>query len=240
LPPVSTATLTGKSGQANFYRSDVKINIKTTDDLSGVLNVQYNLDGAGFQKIAGDTALIKVSKEGKHAITFFSTDKAGNNEAEQTINFTIDKTAPEVSIQFDPATKDLNFSGTDGTQVFAQDKDDTIILTDQAGNTTELKLKDKDRKKSMKAEIKSLKYNGEAQDISKNLMEFSWHFDKKQNLDTLSQHVQSKRDYNVLAVFDGKNTKIAGKDFPGKISKTFSGLKLLKITTSNGDLSWSY
>jgi parallel beta-helix repeat protein len=156
----------------------------------------------------------------------------------------IDKIAPEVVIQFDPVTKDLKFTGTDNitenSMVMVYDKDDKIVLKDGLGNTTEIKLKGKNRKILMSAEIKSLKYNGVSADISKNKMVYLWLYDKNKNLKILSQSVQSRRGYNILAVYDGKNTKITGKDSSGKISKSFSGLKIIKITTNKGDLSWSY
>ncbi len=56
----------------------------------------------------------------------------------------------------------------------------------------------------------------------------------------LSQHVNSRKDYNVTADFDGKNTVLEGKDVGGKIKKTFSGLKIIKITTNKGDFDWNY
>ena len=65
----------------------IEINITATDEGSGVLNISYNLDGAGFQKIDGDTAKVDIFGEGKHTIVFFATDKAGNNEIEQTLDF---------------------------------------------------------------------------------------------------------------------------------------------------------
>ncbi len=244
LPPVSAATLTGTAGQSGFYRSDVSVNLKAVDDISGVLNIEYNLDNTGSQKKSGDTAVINVKGEGKHTLTFFSTDKMGNNESEKTLDFIIDKTAPEVVIQFDQSTKDLKFTGTDSVSdaslISVQDKDDTITLTDQAGNTTEIKLKDKNRKILMLAEIKSLKYNGVLANISKNEMAFSWLYDKNKNLKTLSQHIQSKKGYNILAVYDGNRTALLGKDASGIILKSLSGLKIIKITTSKGDLTWSY
>ena len=92
----------------------------------------------------------------------------------------------------------------------------------------------------MSAEIKSIKYNGVSADISKNRMTFLWLYDKSSNLKILSQYVKSKKDYNILAVYDGKNTRLTGKDSTGKITKSFSGLKILKISTSKGDLQWSY
>jgi len=93
FPPVSTATLTGDKDEQGIYKSEVEVEIKAVDDsldtASGVLAIEYNLDGVGFQKVAGDAATITVSNEGKHTLVFFSTDKAGNNEQEQTINFEI-------------------------------------------------------------------------------------------------------------------------------------------------------
>ncbi len=244
LPPVSVATLSGTAGQTNFYRSEVAINIKATDGLSGVLNVEYKLDGDDYRTVSGEVVNFSVSKEGKHVLAFFATDKAGNNEPEQTINFVIDKTAPEVMIQFDQNVKDLKFTGTDNISdaslVLVKDSDDTITLTDQAGNITEIKLKDKNRKITMSGEIKSLKYNGVATDISKNLMAFVWLYDKNKNLKALFQYVQSKKNYNILAVYDGKNTKLIGKDSSGIILKSLGGLKVLKIATTKGDFNWSY
>jgi len=239
--PVSTATLDGTAGQAGFYKSDVKVNIKATDDLSGVLNVQYNLDNAGFQKITGDTASFIVLTEGKHTVIFFSADKNGNNEQEKTVEFTIDKTAPEAVIEFDQVAKDIKFTGKDNSQVSVSDKDDTTTLTDQAGNTTEIKLLNKNRKMlRMVSGIKSIKYNGVSANTSRTLMSYLWVFDWKKNLIALSQSVLYKNGYNILAVYDGKNTRLMGKDSSGRILKTLKGLKIIKITTNKGDLTWSY
>lgn len=242
--PVSTATLAGTAGQTGFYRSDVKVDIKATDNLSGVLNVEYNLDGAGYQKNSGDTATAAVSAEGKHTITFFATDKAGNNETEQTITFTIDKTAPEAVIQFDKDAKDLKFTGadniSDSSLVLVSDKSNVITLTDQAGNITELTMQEKNRKISMRAGIKSLKYNGVSVAKFQNMMVFFWVYDRKNNLVTLSQSVLTKKGYNISAVYNGKKTTVIGRDASGPVIKSFNGLKIIKITTNKGDLRWSY
>jgi hypothetical protein len=167
-------------------------------------------------------------------------------------DYTQDTIAPEVIIEFDPVKKDLKFTGKDNisqsNEITITDKDDTITLTDKAGNTTEIKLKDKNRKITMKAEIKSIKYNGKLADTSKNKMAFLWLYDKNKNLKMLSQYVSSTlrygsgqaKDYNVLAVYGGKNTTFVGKDSGGKILKTEKGLKILKITTEKGDLGWGY
>jgi len=156
----------------------------------------------------------------------------------------IDKTPPEVVIQFDPFIKGLKFMGTDNitenSMVMVYDKNNTVTLKDEAGNTTEINLKDKNRKKFMKAEIKELKYNGIPVDINKNLMNFSWIYDKKGNLKSLIQHVKSKKDYNILAIYDGKKTTFVGRDANGLIMKSYNGLKIIRVITDKGDFSWSY
>ncbi len=244
LAPVSTATLVGAAGQASFYRSDVKISIKATDNLSGVLNVSYKLDNSESQKVTGDNAEFSISSEGKHTLRYFGTDKAGNDEQEKTIEFTIDKAAPEAVIEFDTIKKDLKFSGkdniSDSSLVSVLDKNNTATLTDQAGNTTEISFYETNRKISMRAGIKSLKYNGAPVAKFQNMMVFYWLYDKKNNLITLSQSALTKKGYNILAFYNGMKTAIAGRDAGGLIAKSFNGLKLLKVTTSKGDLQWSY
>jgi hypothetical protein len=237
-PSVSTLNLSGLSGQPGFYRSDVSVSLSAADDNSGVLNINYNLDNTGWRKIDSNAATFAVSNEGSHTITFFSTDKAGNNEPEKALNFTIDKTAPEATIEFDPTIKDLKFTSNETATI--KDNDSVILITDQAGNTTEITLKSKNRKILMRAEIKSIKYNGVPADISRNVMAFLWVYDKKNNLLKLSQHVQTKKGYNILAFYDGKKTTFFGRDANGLIMKTFGGLKIIKIATNKGDLSWSY
>lgn len=250
IPPISSAILTGTSTVV------VQITAKDNDGGAGVLSINYNLDNVGFQKVLGDTANFTVSTEGKHAVQFFATDKSGNNEQIQTAEFIIDKTAPEAIIEFDSVTKDLKFTGKDNistqSEITVQDKDDTITLTDKAGNATEIKFRDKDRRNKMSAEIKSIKYNSKSADISKNEMSFSWNYDKDKKgdrekdkiavLKKLTQHIKSKKDFTIDANYDSKSntTKIAGKDQSGKINKTETGLKIIKIATDNGDLNWSY
>ncbi len=105
LAPISTSTISGVFGQDGFYRSDVSVSLSSVDPIivgregetSGVLETKYNLDNQGF-KTYDSTTPILVSAEGSHTLVFFSTDKAGNDEPEQTLNLTIDKSAPTVSL----------------------------------------------------------------------------------------------------------------------------------------------
>jgi hypothetical protein len=236
-------------GQTGFYRSNATITLSAIDPVvgsnasttSGVLNIRYSLDNSATTTYK---SAIGVTAEGRHTISFFSTDKAGNNEQPQTISFTIDKTPPEAVIQFNPGLKDIQFTGTDNisttSKVTVLDNLNDILLTDQAGNTTEIKLKETNRKISMQSTLLSLSYNGMSQDISKNILVFLWAYDKNNNLTLLSQNVAAKKTYVILAVYNGKKTSLVGIDKTGIILKSIAGLDLLKVTTNKGDLSWGY
>ena len=233
------------------------------DQTSGILKIQFRLDGgewvdfpalslpppltppqAGGESDEQGESKITVSSERLHTLDFYSIDRAGNREEAKTVTFTIDKTPPEAVIQFDPQKKDLAFAGTDNfslsEDITLTDTDDTVTLTDQAGNTTELKLKDKNRKIKLKTEIKSLSYNGQPADLARNKLSFHWLYDRKGNLKFLSQLVSAKNGFNLLATYTSDKTLLLGRDQDGRILDNLDGLVLLKITTNKGDLVWGY
>ena len=205
------------------------ISIDVADTVSGVLALHYNIDGAGYQKVFAGSATANITSEGSHTITFFATDRAGNNEQEQTISFVIDKIAPEFTVEFDPVAKDLTFLAQE-SDVNIIDNDDVVTFIDKAGNVTEITLQDENRKELMRAVIKSLTYNGVAVDMSQNSVEYSWNLNSNGNVKKLSQYIKSKAGYSISAFFDGRKTKITGRDANGQISQSFSGLKIIKIT----------
>ncbi|MEI7709658.1 MAG: hypothetical protein WCI76_03005 [bacterium] len=250
ISPITTSTISGTLGQTSFYRSNVSIKLLASDPVilgqetqtSGILKTVYKLDNdSGYTEYLNPVA---VSTEGLHILRFFSTDKAGNNETEKSVKFVIDKTPPEFVIQFSAKVGDLLFLGIDNMptarSISVLDQDDVITIADQSGNITQIKLKDKDRKHKFKGEIKSLTYNNQQVDITKNALAFDWNFNKQQNLSALNQHVKSKKDFHIDATYDGSKTTITGKDQNGKINKTLNGLILLKISTDKGDLNWSF
>ena len=266
VPPISTSTIVGILGEPGFYRSNATVTLSSIDpvipgrenETSGILKTSYSLDGGEYQVYASSSS-ITLTTEGFHTIKFYSTDRAGNNEPEQELTFVIDKAPPELVIQFDPLIKDLVFSATDtlpsivtstSTAVKVKwpkvpalrftDSNNIITATDPAGNTIQLTLKGKDRKHLLKAEIQSLTYNGQAVDISKAKLNFVWKYDKKDTLTHLTQNIQSKKKFNILAIYNGKKTTLAGLDAKGIILKSLNGLVLLKVATNKGDLSWGY
>jgi hypothetical protein len=247
--PVLTSSVSGTLGQPGFYRSSVNVTLSAAypdipgqgSQTSAAPVIKYSLDNKAAATYQNS---LTIKDEGSHTISFFSTDKAGNNEQPQAISFTIDETAPEAVIQFNPDKKDIQFTGSDNisttSKVTVVDNINDILLTDQAGNTTDIKLKEKNRKISMQSTIQSLSYNGVLQDVSKNILAFLWTYDKSSNLTMLSQNVAAKKTYVILAVYNGKKTSLVGLDKTGIILKSINGLDLLKVTTNKGDLSWAY
>jgi hypothetical protein len=101
-PPITTATVTGTMGQANWYISTVTVTLTAVDPagpgkyISGVKNIYYKVDTAADWTIY--TTPIAVDTDGPHTVYYYADDNAGNVEEQQSVTFKIDKTAPTITI----------------------------------------------------------------------------------------------------------------------------------------------
>ncbi len=147
-------------------------------------------------------------------------------------------------MNFDQAIKDLRFVATDNistpANVTVVDGGSHVTLTDQAGNVLDIGFAQTNRKAAMKASVQSLTYNGQLINLTSSLLSDSWTLDKQGVLRSLTQSVQSRPNYSIKAVYDGTKTTLTGNDQTGKISKTVTGLAVLKVGTNKGDFNWSY
>jgi len=74
-----------------FFGKNLKINFKTTDNVSGVSKTYYSVDGEDFKEYSTD---ITFDQEKSYIIKFYSVDNVGNAEEIQTVEFTIDSSKP--------------------------------------------------------------------------------------------------------------------------------------------------
>lgn len=175
VPPVSTSTLTGLMGQPGYYRSDVSIVLSAIDPIiegqesqtSGILKTLFSVNDGDFQEYNGTTT---VASEGSHNLKFYSIDRAGNNEPEQVITFTIDKTPPEFKAGFSLDKNDFVFQATDGgTPILPQCTQTQCTATDTAGNTSKLIFQKNKLLTLRSLSLKKIERNGEGLAFPDNL-----------------------------------------------------------------------
>jgi len=102
VAPVTTASVAPPSPDlANgWYGSGPTVTLSPSDATSGVASTKYTIDGGPAQTYWAPFA---VTSEGSHAITYWSTDNAGNVEAAHTITVKIDLNAPTTTATLTPA-----------------------------------------------------------------------------------------------------------------------------------------
>ncbi|MGO4372991.1 rhamnogalacturonan lyase, partial [Paenibacillus sp. MCAF20] len=94
ISPQTTAVLDGEN-QNGWYRSPVAVSFVATDEHSGVEATYYQVDDG--ELMAGTQTIIEA--EGVHTLTYWSIDRAGNEEAAKTISVAIDFTPPAIEIK---------------------------------------------------------------------------------------------------------------------------------------------
>ncbi len=89
--PVITPTLEGVYLLNGWYRSPVTVDITGQDNLSGIVQREINLSGAGWQSTSASPV---ISHTGHHTLTYRAFDRAENVSQEQSITFKVDVTPP--------------------------------------------------------------------------------------------------------------------------------------------------
>lgn len=99
--PVTQASVSGTAGTNNWYRSAVQVSLSATDNLSGVQNSFYRIDGGATQTYAGPFVL---STLGQHTVDYWSIDNLNNTEGQHALVVNIDTVAPLVTATASPST----------------------------------------------------------------------------------------------------------------------------------------
>ncbi|WJH36021.1 hypothetical protein N6H14_09100 [Paenibacillus sp. CC-CFT747] len=88
------------NGTNGWYTSDVTVTLSALDNLSGVARTEYRLNGGEWKAYRGPFA---VTTEGVNGLDYRSMDRAGQLEETRSLTLRIDKTAPSLTIEPDPA-----------------------------------------------------------------------------------------------------------------------------------------
>lgn len=251
-PPKSTVILTGTEGNNGWYKSDVTVEIDAQDEASGsgIAKTEYSLDNG--QTIQPYFAPFIIPAEGINKLKFRSEDLAGNEETPQEIEIKIDKTAPEAKIYIDQDKQDLAVIAIDENpstvekldNIETKKKDDAIYkITDLAGNTLKLDVRDRDKEKQDRFSIFALTYNADSP-----IKEPANHFNvsyqgKKDKLNVKEQNFELKNDVKIRINYDNKKNKstIITRELGSERTKEIKdGLILLNLLTNKGVLETSY
>jgi subtilisin family serine protease len=98
-PPSSSATATDSAGDGytsgTWTNKNVTVELNANDDAgSGIKQISYSING-GADQTYNPTNKIPVTSEGVSTISYFATDKAGNQESQaHTFEVKLDKSAP--------------------------------------------------------------------------------------------------------------------------------------------------
>lgn len=99
--PLTQATAIGPEGTNGWYRSAAQVSLAATDNLSGMANSYYKVDGGVTQTYLG---AFMVSNSGVHTVAFWSMDKANNTETQRSLSVKIDSSAPVMTAAASPST----------------------------------------------------------------------------------------------------------------------------------------
>jgi len=94
-PPVTEASLP-QLPDSGWYGADVTVTLTATDDASGVLSTEYQVNGGEWQVYSEAFVL---SSEQVNLVQYRSVDNAGNLEEAKSVQISIDKTAPSLSVE---------------------------------------------------------------------------------------------------------------------------------------------
>lgn len=99
--PVTQATATGTTGDNGWYRGPVQLSLAASDNLSGMANSYYTVNGGAPQLYP---APFSISAAGIHTVNFWSMDKANNTETQRSIILKIDSGSPLITAAASPST----------------------------------------------------------------------------------------------------------------------------------------
>ena len=98
IGPQCLLEMNGTMGNESWFTSDVTIRLVAVDDLSGVSNISYRLDGGQWLFFLSNVTLVD---QGTHVIEYYAMDLAGNIASTKAVTINIDKAPPSSEVSLD-------------------------------------------------------------------------------------------------------------------------------------------
>lgn len=253
VAPVTELVLDGKKGKNNSFSSEVLLGFQPEDNEGG-LGVDYTAytieTPDGILEWDRFEEPVTFSKEGRYVVKYFSIDLDGNTEEVKTTSFSIDTTPPEAEISYDLNILDLIVTGHDGTdsadvQIIPDEKNtEHIVISDEAGNTVTLFVKNREKGKKAEMNIYRIQYNSETPiDLGDTKLSVKALSGKDNILKSLNQLYLSKDGNTVTLDYSEKSnrTDIRSKDAEKeKQAESKEGIVILTLSTIKGLIHVTY
>jgi hypothetical protein len=114
----STGKTFAKSGKV-FINGRVSITLKATDELSGVENIYYSLDGRAY---AVYVSPLELNEEHEYLLSYYAADHVGNAEKPKELHIYPDLTAPQTMCEINGDRYENILSGRSKIILKAEDK----------------------------------------------------------------------------------------------------------------------
>ena len=92
VSPMTEISLSGDSGENDWYISPVQVTLSAADVISGISSIKYRTDDGNWQEYSSS---FNIGSDGRHKVEYYSLDNAGNREDAKAMDFRIDMTPPE-------------------------------------------------------------------------------------------------------------------------------------------------
>lgn len=247
IAPTTEASLSGQLGTQTFYRSDVNVDLQSTDNADG-LGVDYILYNENDTEWKTYERSLSFSEEGEHSIEFYAVDKADNTEEIKSVAFTIDKTIPEMELSYDLDAQGLQVKGIDDQPdpTFTKQKitllKNNYIVTDKAGNKVTLKTSGAEIGKQVLLSLDSLQYNTATPTaLTKHALAITY-AEKNNQITHFNQYfqVQNDKKTDLLYIPKANQTKIVSINGKGnKVTEVKDGIYLLNLKTNKGKFEYT-
>ena len=235
VSPDTQLVLSGEEGDKNWFRTNIQISFKVNDTLSDIAYTAYSVNNSEWREY---TEPISFSQEGEHVIRYYSEDSAGNVEEQNEQHFAIDKNTPEVKIQYNVHTGNIDLTPYYATEKVAEvieGRNRYLSVTDLAGNELRIEGRYKLTDKGKYLSIQKLAYNDVVYgaDINK--------FSVNDNEGKLFQSWLTK-DFQIRLSYpyNDSQTRIHMNTSGVQGSLLEEGEKLLFLSTNKGKIHYGY